>query len=110
MPVQRIGYVLPGTKGASWPWTSLSRTIRRKGVAPDHVPRIVVLTVLASLNKYLRKEKHMKRLHSGHVAKIISSSQELKGIKINGYSICCANYNKCHSAGNHDTYSKTTHL
>lgn len=47
--------VLPGIKGASWAWASLSRTIMKRGVAPDHVPRIVPLTVLASLDFNLRK-------------------------------------------------------
>lgn len=54
-----IRYVLPGTKGTSWPRASLRRTIMRRGVAPDHVPRIMMLTVLASLGVNLgeRDEK-----------------------------------------------------
>ena len=43
--------VLPGTIEPSsiWHWASLSRTIMRRGVAPDHVTRMTLLTVLASL-------------------------------------------------------------
>lgn len=49
--------VLPGTKGTSWPWASLSRTIMMRGVAPDHVPRILMLTVLASLGVNLGEKQ-----------------------------------------------------
>lgn len=50
--------VLPGTKGTSWPWASLSRTMMTRGVAPDHVPRILVLTVLASLGINLGEKRY----------------------------------------------------
>lgn len=50
--------VLPGTKGTSWPWASLSRTIMTRGVAPDHVPCILKLTVLASLGVNLGEKRY----------------------------------------------------
>lgn len=50
--------VLPGTKGTSWPWVSLSRTMMTRGVAPDHVPRILLLTVLASLGDNLGEKRY----------------------------------------------------
>lgn len=59
---------LPGTKGTSWPWASLSRTVMRRGVAPDHMPRIAMLTVLASLDVNLGKEKNRKKVKTDCVA------------------------------------------
>lgn len=50
--------VLPGTKGTSWPWASLSRTMMTRGVAPDHVLRILMLTVLASLGVNLGEKRY----------------------------------------------------
>lgn len=67
---REILHVLPGTRGTSWPWASLSRTITRRGVAPDHVPRIMMLTVLASLGVNLGREIKIKQLNIGRVARI----------------------------------------
>ena len=64
---REIQCVLPGTKGTSWLWASLSRTIMRRGVAPDHVPYIMMLTVLASLAVNPGKEdRKSTRLNSSH--------------------------------------------
>lgn len=51
-----MGSVLPGIRGTSWAWSSLSRAMMRRGVAPDRVSGIMKLTVLASLGVNLRGE------------------------------------------------------
>lgn len=61
-------HVLPGIKGTSWPQASLRRTIMKRGVAPDHVPRIMMLTVLASLKVKLKKQIKNKQLNIGYIA------------------------------------------
>jgi len=44
----------------------------RRGVAPDHMPRIMILTVLASLGVNLGKEANRKRLKTGCVAEHVT--------------------------------------
>lgn len=40
----------------------------KRGVAPDHVPRIMMLTVLASLKVKLKKQIKNKQLNIGYIA------------------------------------------
>lgn len=61
---REIQQVLPGTIGTSWPWTSPNRTIMRRGVAPDHMSRIMMLTVLASRGVSLGKETEQLKTSS----------------------------------------------
>lgn len=58
-----MGSILPGSKGTSWAWSSLSRAMMRRGVAPDRVSGIIKLTVLASLGVNLRGEVEEKKNH-----------------------------------------------
>lgn len=68
-----MGSVLPGIKGTSWAWSSLSRAMMRRGVAPDRISGIMKLTVLASLGVNLSgdvEEKKYKQIRTDCVTGI----------------------------------------
>lgn len=69
--------VLPGTKGTSWPWASLSRTMMTRGVAPDHVPRILMFTVLASLGVNLGEKRYEMQQVSAEFSSFAGITQKM---------------------------------